>query len=99
MSRIARSLTFLCLLSSVALAQPAPDGPAKASEPPTEPASTETPPNPPPTDQPLIPKNRPPSSKKKPTAGFDKGFFFLRSDDEKYALKITQSSRSSTTPT
>lgn len=90
MSRIARSLTFLCLLSSVALAQPAPDGAAKAAEPPTaEPPAGEPPPNPPPTDQPLIPEEPAPVvAEKKPTAGFDKGFF-LRSDDEKYALKIT----------
>ncbi|MGE0396165.1 MAG: porin [Kofleriaceae bacterium] len=90
MSRTAGSFTFLCLLSSVAFAQPAPDGPANAPDaPPTE--------NPPPTDQPLIESEStlptpPPApteeTKAKPNAGFDKGFF-LRSDDDKYALKIT----------
>jgi hypothetical protein len=88
MTRIARSFTFLCLLSSQVFAQGAPDAPAGAPEP-TDPA------NPPTTDQPLISEERampppPPEPKeeKKPNAGFDKGFF-LRSDDGKYALKIT----------
>lgn len=98
MSRLARSFTFLCLLSSVALAQPAPDG-AKAPEgspspPLVEPPGT-PPPNPPPTDQPLIPEESTTTpapaedkTEKKPTAGFDKGFF-IHSDDEKYGVKIT----------
>ncbi|MFN0246097.1 MAG: porin [Kofleriaceae bacterium] len=86
MTRIAWSFTLLCLLSSLVHAQGAP-GP--------EPAPAETLVNPPPTDQPLISEERDPrpaapveEPKKKPTAGFDKGFF-LRSDDETYALKIT----------
>lgn len=88
MSRTARSFTLLCLLSSVAYAQPAPDGPAKAPEPPP------VEPNPPPTDQPLIPEETtaptPPADEKKeekPNVGYDKGFF-IRSTDDKYSLKI-----------
>ena len=98
MSRFARAATFLCVVSSVALAQPAPDGAGKAPEPtsppPVDPPGT-PPPNPPTTDQPLLSEERAtpaaPEEKKeekKPTAGFDKGFF-IHSDDDKYGIKIT----------
>ena len=88
MSRAAWSLTSLCLLTAVAAAQPAADGPAKAPEPTTVDPPGTPPENPPVTDQPLIPDEAPaPAEETKPVAGFDKGFF-LRSDDDKYVLKI-----------
>lgn len=85
MSKIAASVTAICLLSSIAVAQPDPDGTGAP-----EPSAGEPPADPPPTDQPLIEEERakPPEPEKKPNAGFDEGFF-LRSDDEKYSLKIT----------
>lgn len=85
MSHSAPSFTLLCLLSSLAHAQPAPEGAAAPEPAPPEPAPDA---NPPPTDQPLIEAEIASIRDEKPNAGFDKGFF-IRSDDEKYGLKIT----------
>ena len=93
MQRSLISLTCLGLLTTAAVAQPGGGDPPPSAEPtaPAEPPVPTTPPTPPTPAVTATVEVKPDADKekeKKPTAGFDKGFF-LRSEDGKYSLKIT----------
>lgn len=83
MTQIVRPLTLVCLLSSVALAQVPPEAAPEAPPPPPE-----APPLPVPAHVEEIRVLPDPPKEQPKNAGFDRGFF-VRSDDEKYLLRIS----------